>query len=141
MKNPSLQGHQVVCSAFIVKDNKILIVMDPKFKVWRVPGGRPEHGKVLEDTLLREIKEETGIAFKNPKFLGLSQDRQYKVIGDKETSRVILYFLLKLNNEDVKLDHEEAEDFRWVSLDKLKKIDNKEGDLDNLFLRSPDISI
>ena len=65
----SLRGHQVVCSAFIEKNQKVLIVMDPKFKVWRVPGGRAEHGERIEETLIREMAEETGITFKNQYFL------------------------------------------------------------------------
>lgn len=33
--------------------------MCPRFRVWRVPGGRPERGEKLEETLLREMQEET----------------------------------------------------------------------------------
>ena len=76
MEKSTIRGHQVVCSAFIEKDNKFLIVFCPKFKVWRVLGGRAEWGEKLEETLLREMEEETGVKFKNPIFLGWGQDQQ-----------------------------------------------------------------
>ena len=63
MARLELRGHQVVCEAFIEKEGKFMILFCPKFKVWRVPGGRAEWGEKIEDTLLREMKEETGISF------------------------------------------------------------------------------
>ena len=60
MQRATLKGHQVICSAFIQRpDNKILIIYCPGFKTWRVPGGRTEHGEKIEDTVVREIHEET----------------------------------------------------------------------------------
>ena len=131
-----LRGHQVICSAFIEKDGKFLIVMCPRFKVWRVPGGRTEHGERLEDTLIREMKEETGLSFQNPRFIGFGQDQQFHVRDQKETSRLIMFFHVKTSQEP-KLDPDEAEQHKWVTLDELKKIDNKEGALTDLFNRNP----
>lgn len=140
MERSKLRGHQVICSAFIEKDNKFLIVMCPRFKVWRVPGGRTEHGEKLEETLIREMQEETGITFENPKFIGFGQDQQFHIKGQRETSRLIMFFHVK-TNEEPKLDPDEAEDFKWVTLDDLKKIENKEGALTDLFNRNPKFSL
>lgn len=136
MTRARLRGHQVICSAFIKKEGKFLIIMCPKFKVWRVPGGRAEHGEKLEETLIREMKEELGITFKNPTFIGFGQDQQFHVLAQKETSRLIIFFYLKTNQEP-KLDPDEAEEYRWVTLEELKKIKNKEGALADLFNRNP----
>jgi nucleoside triphosphatase len=138
MEKSKLRGHQVICSAFIEKDNKFLIVMCPRFKVWRIPGGRTEHGEKLEETLIREMKEETNIIFKNPKFIGFGQDQQFLIKNKKETSRLIMFFYVK-TNEEIKLDPDEAEDFKWVTLDELKKIDNKEGAISDLFERNKNL--
>ena len=140
MEISELRGHQVICSAFIEKDNKFLIVMCPRFKVWRVPGGRTEHGEKLEETLIREMQEETGITFENPKFVGFGQDQQFHVAGQRETSRLIMFFHIK-TNEEPKLDPNEAEDFKWVKFDDLKKIENKEGALTDFFKRNSDFSL
>jgi len=140
MERSTLRGHQVVCSAFIEKEGKILIVMCPRFKVWRVPGGRAEHQERLEETLIREMQEETGITFKNFKFLGFGQDQQLQVIKQKETSRLIMYYHVKTNREPV-LDPDEAEDHRWVTFEELKNIENKEEGLKDLFKRNPNLTL
>jgi ADP-ribose pyrophosphatase YjhB (NUDIX family) len=140
MEREEIRGHQVVCSAFIEKNGKFLIVMCPRFKVWRVPGGRAEWGEKVEDTLIREMKEETGLTFKNPKFIGFGQDNQFHVKKQKETSRLLMFFHVK-TNEEPNLDSDEAEDFKWVSIDELKKIKNKEGGLTNLFKRNPNLKL
>ncbi len=135
-----LQGHQVVCSGFIEKDGKFLMVMCPRFKVWRVPGGRAERGECVEDTFIREMKEETGITFQNPRFLGFGQDRQLHVAKQYETSRLILFYHVKTQQEPM-LDPDEAEAYRWVTLDELKNIENKEGALTDLFFRNPELRL
>ncbi len=56
----------LVTSAFVEKDGKFLLVYDPKFKFWRVPGGRVEFEEKVEDCLVREMEEELGIKTKNP---------------------------------------------------------------------------
>lgn len=140
MVKEEIRGHQVICSAFIEKDGKFLIVMCPRFRVWRVPGGRAEHGEKLEETLIREMEEETGIRFKNPKFIGFGQDQQFHFIKQAETSRLIMYFHVK-THENPKLDPHEAEDYKWVTLNELKNIKNKEGALTDLFTRNPGLDI
>ncbi|MFA6391254.1 MAG: NUDIX hydrolase [Patescibacteria group bacterium] len=138
MTKAQIKGHQVICSAFIEKNKRFLIVMDHKFKVWRVPGGRAEHGEKLEDTLIREMQEETGITFSNPEFIGFGQDQQFKVDDKLETSRLIMYFHVHTDMEPT-LDQREASQYKWVSLDELKEIDldNKEGALTDFFNRNP----
>ncbi|NUJ97166.1 NUDIX hydrolase [Candidatus Gracilibacteria bacterium] len=136
MEKYAIVGHQVVCSAFIEKDKKFLIVMCPKFKVWRVPGGRPEYGEKVEKTLIREMQEEVGISFENPIFVGFGQDIQLYFIKQKETSRLILYFYVK-TNEELIIDSDEAEEYKWVSIEEMKKIENKEGALNDFFKRNP----
>lgn len=140
MKKSKLRGHQVVCSAFIEKDNKFLIVMCPRFKVRRVPWGRAEHWEKLEETLIREMGEETWIKFKNPKFIGFGQDQQYHIRGQRETSRLIMYYYVK-TDKIANLDPDEAEDFKWVTINELKWIKNKEWALTDLFERNADFSL
>jgi len=117
--------------------------MDTKFKVWRVPGGRPEYGEKLEKTLLREMKEETGVKFENPEFVGWGQDIIKFQVGEKaERSRLLMFFILRLDEEtELKIDPEEAEDHKWVTIDELKRIENKEGSLNDFFERNPEFDI
>jgi len=43
------------------------------YRDWDLPGGHREEGESLEDTLAREIEEETSIRIKNPTLIGYQQ--------------------------------------------------------------------
>ncbi len=46
-----------------IRDNKILLVEQDVSdnRHWAHPGGRPEYGETLEQSIIREMKEETGL--------------------------------------------------------------------------------
>ena len=148
MTNIEVKGPQVVCSAFIENtigsERKFLLVLCSGFKVWRVPGGRAEFGENIEDTLVREMEEETGIKFENPRFLGYGQDEQFLYTLNKTRSRLLMFFHVKLKKSDedkIKLDPEEAEDFKWVTIEEMRKIKNKEGALTVFLDKNPKLNI
>ncbi len=49
----------------IVKDKEILLLNSPKWNKYILPGGHVEFREPLEDALIREIREETGLEVKN----------------------------------------------------------------------------
>ncbi|MFA5022025.1 MAG: NUDIX hydrolase [Patescibacteria group bacterium] len=138
MADEKVIGPTVVCSGLIQKDDKFLMVFCPRFKVWRVPGGRAEFNETLEQTFVREMKEEIGLDLVGPKFLGWGQDHQFHVRDQYETSRLLMFFYVKINEEPI-IDPDEAEEFKWVTLVELKNEKNKEGALTDFFNRNPKI--
>jgi 8-oxo-dGTP diphosphatase len=60
----------VVACALIDTDGRVLITQRPEGKamagLWEFPGGKMEAGERPEDTLIRELREELGIAVKEP---------------------------------------------------------------------------
>ena len=48
-------------SALIVNKDKVLLVHHKKLDVWLYPGGHIENDENPDETLLREVKEETGL--------------------------------------------------------------------------------
>jgi 8-oxo-dGTP diphosphatase len=59
-----MQAPKVAVAALAVKDGKILLVKrkyPPSTGKWSLPGGHVELGERLEEAVLRELKEETGV--------------------------------------------------------------------------------
>ena len=60
----------VVACALVDTDRRVLIAQRPKGKamegLWEFPGGKVEPGERPEQTLIRELREELGIAVSEP---------------------------------------------------------------------------
>ena len=58
----------VVAAALIDSDGRVLLAQRPKGKaladLWEFPGGKMDLGEAPEDALIRELREELGIAVK-----------------------------------------------------------------------------
>ena len=96
--------------AIIVKAGKILIAQrKPGTHLggyWEFPGGKRHDGELLEDCLIREVREELGIEIHPRKLLGRTQHvyPEKKIVLD-------FYFCDWITGRPVKHD---CFDFRWV---------------------------
>jgi 8-oxo-dGTP diphosphatase len=104
----------------IIKDSKILLVKrknEPFKGKWALPGGFVEYGEKVEDAVIREIKEETGLATRIKEFIGIYSDPN----RDPRGHTVAIVFLLeiidgKLNAKD------DADDVKFFNLNKLPSL-------------------
>lgn len=115
-----------VAAAVITKDNKILCVQrnENKFdyisKKWEFPGGKVEEDEKIENTIIREIKEELNLDIRVTKFL-IQVDHSYpdfRIIMDTFECEIIggnlflnehINFLWLENHELTTLDWAEAD--------------------------------
>ena len=100
------------------KTKKVLIGRrenDPYIKklTWCFPGGRPEYGEELDDSLVRAIKEKTNLKIKNPKIIFA------KTYPEKKEFMAI-YFICNTFKGNIKASNGLVE-LKWVDAKDLEK--------------------
>lgn len=112
-------------SAIIVNDQKqILLQSRTDRDEWCLPGGCQELGERFQDTIIREIKEETNLDVKEEDLIlidiisGYSRMNKYPN-GDVVINNSVLY-LIKNYSGSLKWN-EEAKDMRFFALDSLSE--------------------
>ncbi|MEK6952996.1 MAG: NUDIX domain-containing protein [Nanoarchaeota archaeon] len=102
-------------------ENKILLVRSNKWKdKYVIPGGHIELGEKMENTLKREIKEETNLDIFDIKFITF-QEFIFDSTFYKKKHFIFFDFACKTNYKEVKLNSE-GQEYVWVSLDKALKL-------------------
>ena len=54
------------------EQNRVLLQKHPD-RPWNIPGGQPEPGETYEQTVIREVYEETNVRVENPRFIGYQE--------------------------------------------------------------------
>ncbi|HSK71644.1 MAG TPA: NUDIX hydrolase [Pyrinomonadaceae bacterium] len=105
-------------------DFEIAIVSVKPSMRWQLPKGIVDEGETIEQTALREVREEAGI---ETEILEKIETVEYWYFGNKNGERVrfhkyVHFFLMKyLSGETENHDHEVAE-ARWVKIDEAIKM-------------------
>lgn len=92
-------------------------------KKWGLPGGSIEIGEKVEETTIREVKEETGlsICLKDLKLFGIfSGERQHYIYphGD-EVYNVVTVFTTNVYSGELHIDNEESSSLKIFEIDNL----------------------
>lgn len=75
------KNHFVAVAGLVTNaDNKVLLINSP-WRGWEFPGGMVEPGESLQDALLREIQEETGVEVEITGFVGLCKNLQNDIVN------------------------------------------------------------
>lgn len=86
--HPARVGPEVAVGAVCVRDGRLLLIRRGRgvaTGLWSLPGGRVEHGESLHDAVLRELREETGLAGQVEGLCGIAErifDAAHYVIVD-----------------------------------------------------------
>lgn len=114
---------ETIVGTIILKDGKILMVKEAKEKCygkWAFPAGHIEPNEAIYDGAKRETYEETGctVELKKafPVFLKNTNDSKI----------VMMHFLSDLVNEENSYDKDEILETKWIRIDEIKNMDEKE---------------
>jgi ADP-ribose pyrophosphatase YjhB (NUDIX family) len=111
--------------ALIIHDGRILLERrgnPPGRGQWSVPGGLVKLGEAAEQTVLREVKEETGLEVEKLEHVDVVDDVQSDEEGRVKYHFVIIDYLVKLKAGKLRAASDAA-GLRWVPFREVGKYD------------------
>jgi 8-oxo-dGTP diphosphatase len=111
--------------AIIVHNGKMLLEKrknDPGKGRWSVPGGVVELGENVTQTVIREVKEETGLDVAEPEHIDVVDQITRDENGRIKYHFVIIDYLVNLKGGTLNAASD-ADALQWVSLDDVEKYD------------------
>jgi len=111
--------------AVVICDGKILLEKrknEPGKGKWSIPGGLVELGESVEQTVIREVKEETGLEVEKPEHIDVVDNVIKDENGEVKYHFVIIDYFVKLKGGIMKATSD-AEELRWVTFDEVEKYD------------------
>ncbi len=81
-------------------------------RTWVFPKGTPDGGETIEQTALREVREESGLDVDIVRPIG-TIDYWFAVPGER-VHKIVHFFLMKSRGGDVSRHDHEYDDVRWV---------------------------
>lgn len=101
----------------LIRRGSDILLQDRVKDDWRglaLPGGHVEPGESIVDSVIREMKEETGLTIRDPKLRGL---KQFPIEGGR-----YLVFLFEALEFDGQLHESEEGAVRWYPRDQVKDL-------------------
>ena len=88
---------------------------NPAWHGWNFPGGHVEQGEFVTPSVIREVREETGLTIENPKLCGI---KEFQKEQDGKRFIVFLYAASRFSGE---LRSSAEGDVFWYPLSELKR--------------------
>ena len=105
----------ILTNICLVYDGERILVVDRKKKDWpglTFPGGHVEKDEDFNASVIREVKEETGLTIRNPILCGIEEFKT-----EKEDRYIMLYY--KTDKFKGKLKKSDEGDVFWINRDEL----------------------
>lgn len=111
--------------AVIIKEGKIALIKrgnEPARGKWTIPGGLVELGESIEDAVIRETLEETGLTVENPRLIDVVSNVDLDEKGKVKYHYVIIDYSVHVK-EGTAAASSDAAELQWVPLDKVESYD------------------
>ena len=103
----------------LIKNRKVLLIKrknEPFKNKWALPGGFVEYGEKVEDAIIRELKEETGMNVRIKKLFGVYSD------PDRDPRGHVVSIVFLVESEDEPRAGDDAVDAKFFDLDNLPEL-------------------
>lgn len=121
----------------VIKDNKILLIKvqnDSNKNLWMLPGGYVEPGESIENAVIREIEEESGIKATITELIGIRTGiRLWK--GYEQTNLYIVFKMKYVNGIET-ADNLETTEAQFFTINEIIYMDNIVGLSKELILKN-----
>ena len=107
--------------------NELLLNLRTDTNTWGIPGGSMELYETIEETALRELKEECGITAEKLELLDVLSGKEYYFEypnGDKMCTVIVLFKVMNYSG-DVKISDGESKQLKFFSLDNLPNMESR----------------
>ena len=124
----SYEKAELTNMCMIYDDDGNILVQDRVSKLWSgitFPGGHIEKGESIVESVIREVKEETGLDIKNPKICGVKQWQT-----DKNVRYIVFFY--KTNEFSGKLKSSSEGNVFWIKSEEPNNY-NLASDFDEMF--------
>ena len=116
----------IMCGANVIildKNNRILLHHRIDNDMWGLPGGAMELKESLEETAIREVKEEVGILCKGLDIFNIYSGEKlyYKYPDGNEVYNVTATYICKDFEGEIVVDKSEGKDARFFEIDNIPK--------------------
>ena len=106
-------NYPISIKGVVLRDGHVLLLLNERGE-WDLPGGRPDPGEDHRAALIREVREETGLAVE----VGAMVDEHLFEVLPQRFVRIVAYACTLATEGTIALSHEHHE-ASWVGLDEL----------------------
>ena len=107
--------------------NELLLNLRSDTNTWGIPGGSMELYETVEETAVRELKEETGITAEKLELVTVLSGKDYYFEypnGDKMCTVIVLFKVLNYSGE-IKVSDNESKQLKFFKLDALPNMESR----------------